>query len=154
LLATVMTVGFVIAMPAAFASGTPHIGGTSAAWLVISGFGNVVGLPLNYSALRIGKVGMVAPVTSTEGAIAAVIAVLAGESLSAGTGATLAVVAAALRSPRTRRRARRIITTCAQRCWPAARRCRSARAFTRRARSGRILASRGQRCRRALSASR
>lgn len=93
LLATVMTVGFVIALPAAFASGTPHVGGATAAWLVISGLGNVVGLLLNYSALRIGKVGVVAPITSTEGAIAALIAVLAGESLSAGTGATLAVVA-------------------------------------------------------------
>lgn len=89
-----MTVGFVIALPAAFASGTPHIGGTSAAWLVISGLGNVVGLLLNYSALRIGRVGMVAPITSTEGAIAAVIAVLAGEGLSAGTGAMLVLVAA------------------------------------------------------------
>lgn len=94
LLATVMTVGFVIALPAALASGTPRIGGTSAAWLVISGLGNVIGLLFSYSALRIGKVGMIAPITSTEGAIAAVIAVLAGESLSAGTGATLALVAA------------------------------------------------------------
>lgn len=94
LLATVMTVGFVIAVPVAFASGTPHVNGTSAAWLAISGLGNVIGLLFNYSALRIGKVGMVAPITSTEGAIAAVIAVLAGESLSVGTGATLAVVAA------------------------------------------------------------
>lgn len=93
LLATVMTVGFVIAVPAAFASGTPHIGGASAAWLVISGLGNVAGLLFNYSALRIGKVGMVAPITSTEGAIAAVIAVAAGQSLSAGTAVTLAVIA-------------------------------------------------------------
>jgi drug/metabolite transporter (DMT)-like permease len=93
LLATVMTVGFVIAVPAAFASGTPHVNGTSATWLAISGLGNVIGLLFNYSALRIGKVGMVAPITSTEGAIAATIAVLAGESLSAGTAVTLAVVA-------------------------------------------------------------
>lgn len=94
LLAAVMTVGFVIAVPAALASGTPHVGGASAVWLVVSGLGNVIGLLFNYSALRIGKVGMVAPITSTEGAIAAVIAVLAGERLSAGTAVTLAVVAA------------------------------------------------------------
>lgn len=94
LLATVMTVGLVIALPTAFASGVPHVSGASAAWLAISGLGNVIGLLCNYSALRIGKVGMVAPITSTEGAIAAVIAVLAGESLSAGIGVTLGVVAA------------------------------------------------------------
>lgn len=93
LLATVMTVGLVITLPAAFASGTPHIGARSGVWLAVSGLGNVLGLLLNYSALRIGKVGMVAPITSTEGAVAAVIAVFSGESLSLGTGVMLAVIA-------------------------------------------------------------
>jgi len=93
LLATVMTVGLVITLPAAFASGAPHISATSGAWLAISGLGNVVGLLLNYSALRIGKVGMVAPITSTEGAVAAVIALVSGERLSVGTGVMLAVIA-------------------------------------------------------------
>jgi drug/metabolite transporter (DMT)-like permease len=93
LLATVMTVGLVITLPAAFAAGTPHIGARSGVWLAVSGLGNVLGLLLNYSALRIGKVGMVAPITSTEGAVAAVIAVFSGESLSLGTGVMLAVIA-------------------------------------------------------------
>jgi drug/metabolite transporter (DMT)-like permease len=94
LLATVMAVGLLISAPAAAISGIPHgIGGSTIAWLALSGLGNVVGLLATYSALRIGKVGMVAPITSSEGAVAAVIAVIAGESLSAGTGATLAVVA-------------------------------------------------------------
>jgi drug/metabolite transporter (DMT)-like permease len=43
--------------------------------------------------MRIGKVGLVAPIVSTEGAIAALIAVLAGEQLAGGVGATLVVIA-------------------------------------------------------------
>jgi drug/metabolite transporter (DMT)-like permease len=46
--------------------------------LAISGIGNVVGLGLAYTALRSGRVGVVAPLVSTEGAIAAVIAILTG----------------------------------------------------------------------------
>lgn len=93
LLATVMTVGLVIALPAAFATGIPEVDAHTVGWLAISGAGNVVGLLFTYAALRIGKVGVVAPITSTEGAVAAVIAVIAGERLGAGTGATLAVIA-------------------------------------------------------------
>jgi drug/metabolite transporter (DMT)-like permease len=94
LLATVMAVGLVISAPAAAISGVPHnVAGSTMAWLALSGLGNVAGLLCTYSALRVGKVGMVAPITSTEGAVAAVIAVIAGESLSAGTGVTLGIVA-------------------------------------------------------------
>jgi drug/metabolite transporter (DMT)-like permease len=39
-------------------------------------------------------VGVVAPITSTEGAVAAVISVVAGETLAPGTGATLAAITA------------------------------------------------------------
>ena len=56
------------------------------AWLVIGGVGNAGGLLLVYRGLRVGKVGVVAPIASTEGAIAALIAILAGESLSAASG--------------------------------------------------------------------
>ena len=54
---------------------------------------NVAGLLFVYSGLRIGKVGVVAPISSSEGAVAAVIAVVAGERLGAGTGVALAVIA-------------------------------------------------------------
>ena len=53
----------------------------------LSGAGNVVGLVLTYSALRIGQVTLVAPLVSTEGAVAAVIAVIAGEPLAPGVAA-------------------------------------------------------------------
>ncbi|HEY3961897.1 MAG TPA: EamA family transporter [Gaiellaceae bacterium] len=94
LLATVMAVGLVISAPAAAIAGVPHgLAGSTWAWLALSGLANIAGLLCAYSALRIGKVGMVAPITSTEGAVAAVIAVIAGESLSGGTGVMLGVVA-------------------------------------------------------------
>ena len=58
-----------------------------------SGLGNAVGLLLEYTALRRGKVGIVTPVTSTEGAIAAVLAVATGEALGLPSAVILAIVA-------------------------------------------------------------
>jgi drug/metabolite transporter (DMT)-like permease len=89
-----MTVGLALALPAALASGLPSVGGRTALWLGLSGSGNVVGLLCTYAALKVGKVGVVAPITSTEGAVAAALAVAAGESLAPGTGAALAAIAA------------------------------------------------------------
>ncbi|HEV2592420.1 MAG TPA: DMT family transporter [Gaiellaceae bacterium] len=92
LLATVMTVGLVISIPPALLAHTPTIHTSDALWLVVAGCANVGGLLLTYSALRVGKVGVVAPITSTEGAIAAVIAVIAGQHLSTGTVGCLVVI--------------------------------------------------------------
>jgi drug/metabolite transporter (DMT)-like permease len=88
-----MLVGLIVVLPAVLVQDLPAIGGTDAGWLTLSGAGNVVGLLCAYAALRIGKVGIVAPIVSTEGAIAAVIAVAAGEGLSRAAGGTLAVIA-------------------------------------------------------------
>jgi drug/metabolite transporter (DMT)-like permease len=89
-----MVIGSAIVVPWAALVGVPDgLDGASARWLAVAGIGNVAGLLLAYSALRIGKVAVVAPVVSTEGAIAAVISVLAGERLAPGVGATLAVIA-------------------------------------------------------------
>ncbi|MFL5925450.1 MAG: EamA family transporter [Gaiellaceae bacterium] len=94
LLASVMAVGFLVTVPVAAFAGVPSaLDAHSAVWLVVSGAGNVVGLLLTYSALRIGKVGLVAPLASTEGAVAALIAVVAGEKLTAGAGVTLLAIA-------------------------------------------------------------
>ena len=80
--------------PLALAAGVPaHVGARSWGWLVLSGAGNVAGLALVYAALRIGQVALVAPLASTEGAIAALIAILAGESIAISVGLTLAVIA-------------------------------------------------------------
>lgn len=90
----VMLVGLVITGPLALASGVPSgLWGADGAWLLLAGAGNVGGLLLVYEAMRVGQVALVAPVVSTEGAIAAVIAVVAGESLAPGAGVALGVIA-------------------------------------------------------------
>ncbi|HEX4525991.1 MAG TPA: DMT family transporter [Gaiellaceae bacterium] len=94
LLASVMLVGLLVAAPAAVIAGVPPaLDAHSLAWMAVSGAGNVVGLLFTYAALQIGKVGLVAPITSTEGAVAAVIAVVLGEQLAPGSGVTLAAIA-------------------------------------------------------------
>jgi drug/metabolite transporter (DMT)-like permease len=90
----VMLVGLVIAVPPALAVGVPsRLWGGDGAWLLLAGAGNVGGLILTYEALKVGQVALVAPVVSSEGAIAAVIAVVAGETLAPGSGVALAVIA-------------------------------------------------------------
>jgi drug/metabolite transporter (DMT)-like permease len=92
-LAWVMLTGLVIVAPFVLAEGKPAgLDGRALGWLAIAGAGNVAGLLLLYSGLRIGKVGVVAPISSSEGAVAAVIAVAAGEELGVATGVALAVI--------------------------------------------------------------
>jgi drug/metabolite transporter (DMT)-like permease len=94
-LAWVMLTGLLVVGPVALVQGRP--GGLdrgAMTWLAIAGFGNIAGLLLVYTALRIGKVGVIAPISSTEGAIAAVIAVVAGETLGVWTAFALIIVAA------------------------------------------------------------
>jgi drug/metabolite transporter (DMT)-like permease len=93
--AWVMLVGLAITLPAVVITGVPaDLDGPTVGWLVAAGGGNVLGLLLEYRGLRIGKVGVVTSIASTEGAVAALIAVAAGERISPGAGATLAVIAA------------------------------------------------------------
>lgn len=93
-LAWVMTIGTVMVAPFALASGVPEaLGGEELAWLVTSGLANLYGLLLSYSSLRVGKVGLVAPITSAQGAGAALIAVIAGEHIAGGSGAMLGLIA-------------------------------------------------------------
>jgi drug/metabolite transporter (DMT)-like permease len=95
-LAWVMLTGLVLTLPWAAFQSLPDVDATATLWLIVAGVGNCAGLLLVYSGLRIGKVGVVAPIVSTEGAVAAVIAVLAGEELGRGAGAALVVVAAGI----------------------------------------------------------
>jgi drug/metabolite transporter (DMT)-like permease len=93
-LAWVMLIGLVIVVPWAAVEGVPDgLDAPSLGWLAVAGVGNVLGLLLAYSALRIGKVAVVAPIVATQGAIAAVISILAGESIELGVGVTLVVIA-------------------------------------------------------------
>jgi drug/metabolite transporter (DMT)-like permease len=88
--AGMMLVGLLICGPLAAAEGMPaRLHGTAWLWLALAGGGNVAGLMVAYAALRRGQVSLVLPLVSTEGAIAALIAVFAGESLSSAAAAAL-----------------------------------------------------------------
>lgn len=94
-IAGIMLVGLLITTPFLFMAGIPEqLNATSVMWLVAGGLGNLVGLVLAYSALRIGKVGVVAPILCTEGAIAAVISALTGEALAVTTTFILVAIVA------------------------------------------------------------
>ncbi len=93
-LSWVMVVGLVLVIPAILLVGLPvSFSSQNLFWLLVVGLGNVVGLLLQFAALRLGKAGIVATIVSTEGAIAAVLAVASGDPLTAGLAAALAVVA-------------------------------------------------------------
>jgi len=91
-LAWLMLVGFVLLAPFVAAEGIPEGVRRNAGWLALAGGVNVAGLLSVIGALRRGKVGIVSAITSTEGAVAAVIAAIAGEPVSFLTAALLAVI--------------------------------------------------------------
>jgi drug/metabolite transporter (DMT)-like permease len=62
------------------------------AWLAVGGLGYVIGMVLNYTALTGGKIPVTAPIVSTEGAIAATLAVLGGEPATPILVAMLALI--------------------------------------------------------------
>jgi len=78
-----MLFGLIITIPLVLIAGTPSgLAGTNSLWWAASGVGNVTGLVLAASAFRVGKVGVIAPILATEGAIAATIAAILGESIA------------------------------------------------------------------------
>ncbi len=92
-LSVVMLTGLVLTLPVVAVEGVPSgLDAGVGAWLVLVGAGNVVGLVFLYAGLRIGKVGVVAPIASTEGAVTAVIAVAAGEHIGTAAGVALIVI--------------------------------------------------------------
>jgi drug/metabolite transporter (DMT)-like permease len=94
-LAWVMLTGLLVTIPALALVGRPHdVTAGEFGWLAVSGAGNVVGLLFAYSALRIGKVALIAPILSTEGALAAAISVLDGESLETASELLLVFIVA------------------------------------------------------------
>jgi drug/metabolite transporter (DMT)-like permease len=93
----VMLAGFVIAVPLALVHGVPAaLDGSAGVWLALAGAGNVGGLLLAYMAMRAGRVALVAPVLSSEGAMAALIAILVGESIAPTAAVTLGVIVAGI----------------------------------------------------------
>jgi drug/metabolite transporter (DMT)-like permease len=94
-LAYVMASGLLVAAAIAVASGPPaDPAPRSIAWALAAGAGSVFGLSFMYRALRVGKVGIVAPIAATEGGLAALLAVALGERLGAGVAIGLALMTA------------------------------------------------------------
>ena len=101
--AGMMLIGLLICAPIMAIQGVPAgLHGEAWLWLVLSGGCNIAGLLLTYAAFRTGQVALITPLVSTEGAVAALIAVAAGETLgAAAAGAlTLATVGVCLASSR------------------------------------------------------
>ena len=93
-LAWVMLLGWLLVALVGVVQGVPDgVGREDWAWLGLAGVGTILGLGAVYTALRVGKVGVVAPIAATEGGIAALIAVLAGEQLAPAAGVVLIVIA-------------------------------------------------------------
>jgi drug/metabolite transporter (DMT)-like permease len=92
-LAWVALVGLVVTLPLALLGGVPdRLDASACGWLAGGGVGNAAGLLLAYRALRVGKVGVIGPILSTEGAVAALVALAAGQSLATPSAAALAVI--------------------------------------------------------------
>jgi drug/metabolite transporter (DMT)-like permease len=92
--AWMMLVGLLAAAPLMVATGPlPELTSNVLFYAACSGIGSVLGLLLTYKALSIGKVGVVSSITSTEGAIAALLSVALGESLTLPVAATLCIIA-------------------------------------------------------------
>jgi drug/metabolite transporter (DMT)-like permease len=91
----VMGLGFLIVLPFVLVAGSAPTG-SETGWLLVAGVGNIVGLVCEYTAVRSGKVGVVAAIASTEGAVAAVLSAIAGEPISAAVAAVLALIAAGI----------------------------------------------------------
>ena len=93
-LAWVMLIGLAVALPLVVITGSAVIlTEQDIVNLSIAGVANSGGLLLGYAALRRGKVAVVGPIVSTEGAIGAVLAILAGDPVTAAVGVLLAVIA-------------------------------------------------------------
>ena len=91
--AWMMLVGLIVTVPFVLWSGVPNdLTGENVGWLLATGIGNVIGIVLVAMAFRIGKVGIIAPVVATEGALAAVIAALLGEPIAPIVGLLLLVI--------------------------------------------------------------
>ena len=93
--ALVVVIGLVATLPLlALEVPSEPIAAESFAWLLLAGLGYTVGMVFNYAALTGGKVPVTAPIVSTEGSIAAVLAVLGGEAASPLLGVMLLLIAA------------------------------------------------------------
>ncbi len=92
--ALVVFIGLIVTLPLlALEVPSEPIAAADFAWLLVAGLGYAIGMVFNYAALTGGKVPVTAPIVSTEGSIAAALAVLTGEAASPLLGAMLVLIA-------------------------------------------------------------
>ena len=104
-LAWVMLVGLAISVPLVIVTSPPvQLTTEQLVYLSAAGIANAGGLLLVYTALQRGKVGVVGPIVSTEGAIGAALAVMAGDTISGPAVAILALIAIGVALAATERR--------------------------------------------------
>lgn len=71
----------IFVVPWALSEGIPDLTAGQVGLMLLSGIGNIFGFLCVYTALKYGKVGLVAPIVATEGGIAALIASILGRSV-------------------------------------------------------------------------
>ena len=92
-LAWLMIVGTIVGLPIGLVSGVPtSLSGQAIVLLLIAGLSNAAALFIAFTALTVGKVGIVAPIIAVEGAIAALIAVALGDDLQVTAAVFLALI--------------------------------------------------------------
>jgi drug/metabolite transporter (DMT)-like permease len=93
-LAWVMIVGLAFTIPLMVLTAPPiTLSDSDVFHLAAAGIANTVGMLIVYTALRRGKVAIVAPIVSTEGAIAATLAIINGDPVSGVAIGILAFIA-------------------------------------------------------------
>jgi drug/metabolite transporter (DMT)-like permease len=89
----VMAVGLAAAIVPALLARPIELGLPEIVGLVVVGLSHNFGLLLAYAALSIGRVSIVAPIVATEGALAALISIVLGETLALATAVLLGAIA-------------------------------------------------------------
>lgn len=89
----VMAVGLIAAIGPALLASPADLGLPQIAGLFVLGLCHNIGLLLTYAALSIGRVSIVSPIVATEGALAALLSVMLGESLAVSTALILMAIA-------------------------------------------------------------
>ena len=89
----VMAVGWLAALGPALLSTPTDLDPPKVIGMIVVGLSHNLGLLLAYAALSMGRVSIVAPITATEGALAAVLSVILGESMATTTAILLGVIA-------------------------------------------------------------
>ncbi len=92
-LAWIMTLGLaIVAIPLALFASAGELTVRIGQLLAVSGVTNVIGLTFEYRAFKIGKVGVITAIASTEGMAATLIAVVGGAALSVAVFLVLLVI--------------------------------------------------------------